>query len=448
MRPTLRSSALAASLLLAPLPVAAQLGSHNPLPLPRATVVIQNARIVPVSGPVIPRGSVVIAEGRIAAVGETVTVPAGARVIDGTGLSVYPGMMDAGTTMGLNEIPQGANATMDATETGSWNPNAMALWGFNPHSAHIGVTRVVGITHVISRPTGSILAGTAALMNMAGATAPEMVVASRAAVAIELPRAGGGGGFGGGGGGFGGGGGGGPDAARRIAAQRDSLKTILADARAYGQAVDAAARDRTLPRPRHDVVLASLVPLVRGEVPALLPADRAVDIRDAVEFAREQHLRPIILGGRDAWQITDFLKQHDVPVLLTGVMSLPAREDDPYDVNFSAPARLAAAGVRFAITSGNAGAEARNLPYVAGMAAAFDLSPEQALRAVTLSPAEIFGVGDRFGSITVGKVANLVVTTGDILEARTDTRYLFIDGREVPLGSRHTDLYDFFKGRK
>lgn len=431
-------------------PVAAQLGSHNPLPGPRGTYVIQNARIVPVRGAEIARGSVVIQDGRIAAVGATVTVPAGAQVIDATGLVVYPGMMDAATTMGLNEIPQGANATMDGTEVGNWNPNAMALWGFNPHSAHIGVTRVVGITHVVSAPTGSILAGTAAIMNMAGATAPEMAVRERAGVVIQLPRQGGGGGFGGGGGGgFGGGGGaGGADAARRIAAERDSLKAMLRDAAAYGAAHDAFGRDRTLPRPRQDRALAALVPLVRGEVPAILPAERASDIRDAVAFAREMNLRPIIVGGRDAWQIAEWLAAENVPVVLTGVMNLPSREDDPYDVNYSAPARLAQAGVRFAITSGSGGAETRNLPYVAGMAAAFDLPRDQALESVTLAPAEIFGIADQFGSIEVGKVANLVVTTGDLLEARTDTRYLFIDGRPVPLGSRHTDLYDFFRNRR
>lgn len=445
-RTTLSLVALA---LGAAVPATAQLGSHNPLPGPRGTYVIQNARIVPVNGAVIPRGSVVITNGRITAVGATVTVPAGAQVIDATGLHVYPGMMDAGTTMGLNEIPQGANATMDATETGSWNPNAMALWGFNPHSAHIGVTRVVGITHVVSRPTGSILAGTAAVMNLAGATAPEMAVLPRAAVVIELPRQGGGGFGGGGGGGFGGGGGGGgAEATRRIAAQRDSLKRMLRDAIAYGKAQDAYSADRTLPRPAQNVVLASLLPLVRGQVPVILPADRAVDIRDAVTFAQEMSLKPIILGGRDAWQITDFLKQHDVPILFAETMSLPPREDDPYDVNYAAAGKLAAAGVRFALTSGDGGAEARNLPYVAGMAAAFGLAPEAALRAVTLSPAEIFGVADRFGSIEVGKVANLVVTTGDMLEARTDTRYLFIDGRPVPLSTKHTELYDFFKVRK
>jgi imidazolonepropionase-like amidohydrolase len=211
--------------------------------------------------------------------------------------------------------------------------------------------------------------------------------------------------------------------------------------------MDAYAKDRALPRPRQDVVLAALVPAVRREMPVLFVADRANDIREAVAFAEEMKLKPIIVGGRDAWTIAPWLKQRDVPVLLGSVMDLPSREDDPYDVNFAAPSKLAAAGVRFALTSGDQGAEARNLPYTAGMAAAFGLSKEDALRAVTLWPAQILGVGDRFGSIEVGKVANLVVTTGDILEARTDTRYLFIDGRQVPLDTKHTDLNVKFKDR-
>lgn len=442
--PVKRLALLSVAAALVAAPVAAQLGSHNPLPGPRGTFAIQNARIVPVAGAVIERGTVIITDGRISAVGASVTVPAGAQIIDASGLSVYPGMMDAGTSMGLSEIGQGANATVDDSEVGSWNPNAMALWGFNPHSAHIGVTRVVGVTHVVSRPTGSVIAGTAALMNMAGATAPEMAVNDRAAVVIQYPRAGGGGGFGG----FGGGGGGGAGAAARVAAEKDSLKTILADARAYAKTLEAYAANSSLPRPKHDVVLAALVPLVNGSIPALMPADNATDIREAVEFAAAEKLRAIIVGGRDAWRVTDLLKEHNVPVLLTGVMSLPSSDDDPYDHNFTLPKKLRDAGVTFAITSGSGGAQARDLPYVAGMAASFGLDAADALRAVTLWPAEIFGVGDRFGSIEVGKAANLVVTTGDILEAQTDTRYLFIDGRPVGLSTRHSDLYDFFKGRR
>lgn len=422
----------------------AQLGSYNPEPGPRASVVIRNARIVPVRGEVIANGSLVIADGRIQAIGANVTTPAGAQVIDGTGLSVYPGMMDAGTTMGLSEIEQGANATLDDTETGRFNPNAQALWGINPHSAHIGVTRVVGITHVVSRPTGGLIGGQAALINLAGFTASGMAVVPRTAMVMQLPGQGGGGGFGGGG--FGGGGGAGNAAARTAAI--DSLKRMLDDAEAYGRAIDAAAKDATLPRPTTDIILAALVPVVRGELPVIFPAESQADIRAAVEFARERKLKPIIFGGRDAWRMTEFLKEHDTPVIFARTMSLPVRDDDPYDVHYTAPAKLAAAGVRFAIASGEPDPDVRNLPYVAGMAAAFGLDRDAALRAVTLSPAEIFGVADRLGSLEVGKMANLVVTDGDLLEARTTTRHLFIDGRNVPLGTKHSELYEMFKDRK
>jgi imidazolonepropionase-like amidohydrolase len=358
-------------------------------------------------------------------------------------------MMDAGTSIGLSEIPQGANATVDVAEVGSFNPNAQAMWGINPHSAHIGVTRVVGITHVLSSPSGGLISGQSAVINLAGWTAPDMTVVPKAALVVNLPRAG----FS-----FGRGGfqalmarinqGAESDPERLRERQLDSIRTILRDAEAYGRAVDAYDRDKTLPRPQHDVVLAALVPAVRGQMPVLFTAERASEIRAAVEFAREMKLKPVIVGGRDAWQVADILKQNDVPVILTTVMDLPSREDDPYDVNFSAPAKLHRAGVRFAITSGDAGAEARNLPYTAGMAAAFGLPKEAALRSVTLWPAQILGVGDRLGSIEVGKMANLVLTDGDLLEARTKARHLFIDGRPVPLSTKHEVLYETFKDRK
>jgi imidazolonepropionase-like amidohydrolase len=442
----IRFGSMAALAFCAALPARAQLGSFNPPPGPQKTFAITNAHIVPVSGPDIASGTVVISGGKIQAVGASVTVPAGAQVIDAKGLHVYPGMMDAGTSIGLSEIEQGANATVDISEVGSFNPNAMAYYGLNPHSAHIGVARVVGITHVVSRPNGGIVSGRAALVNLAGSTAPQMAVDRTIGMVIELPRAG-----------FGGRGRGGflaaqdaantQDVNRTRTRQLDSLRTLLRDADAYGKAMEAYAKDRSLPRPKQDVVLASLVPVVRGKMPVMMVADRATDIKEAVGFAEENKLRPIIMGGREAWQIASFLKDHDVPVVFAAVMELPSREDDPYDVNYSAPSKLAAGGVRFAITSGNGGSEVRTLPYNAGMAAAFGLSKEDALKSVTLWPAQIFGVADKFGSIEAGKVANLVVTDGDVLEARTNTKYLFIDGRMVPLDTKHTDLNDKFKDR-
>jgi len=159
-------------------------------------------------------------------------------------------------------------------------------------------------------------------------------------------------------------------------------------------------------------------------------------------------LKPIILGGDDAWKVVSLLKEKNVPVIITGILNLPLREDDPYDALYENAARLQQAGVRFCISTGNNGSGVRNLPFYAGMAAAFGLPKEEALKAVTLYPAQIMNVADRLGSIEVGKIANLVVTDGDLLETRTHIRRLFIDGRDVPLTSRHTELYDAFKNRK
>jgi imidazolonepropionase-like amidohydrolase len=434
------------AILLCASTAGAQLGSYNPMPGPRGTYAIRNAKIVTVSGAEIPQGTVVIgADGKIVAVGANVAVPAGAQTIDASGLTVYPGMMDAGTSMGLSEIGQGAAGTVDISETGSFNPNAQAIYGLNPHSAHVGVTRVVGITHVASLPTGGIISGQAAIVNLAGWTQPEMQVVPRAAVVINLPRSG-----------FAGRGfgafaaqqaGSTQDAQRARERQLDSLRQMLRDAEAYGNAIDAAERDRSVPRPNRDVVLASLVPAVRGQMSVIFTADRATDIRAAVNFAKEMKLKPIILGGGDAYQVVSFLRENNVPVILSEVMSLPRREDDPYDVNYSGPGKVQKAGVRFAISAGDQGAGVRDLPYVAGMASAFGLPKDEALKSVTLYPAQLMGVADKFGSIEVGKVANLVVTDGDLLEAKTNTKYLFIDGRPVPLGTKHTELYETFKDR-
>ncbi len=435
------SAFITATALCSTLPLAAQLGSFNPAPGPQETIAIRNAHIFPVASAPITGGTVLISGGKITAVGTNVTIPAGAKIIDATGLSVYPGMTDAGTSIGLAEITEGANATVDDAEVGNYNPNVQAFFGIDPHSAHIGVTRVVGITNVVSSPSSGVLSGQAAFLNLAGDTPPQMAVVPRVGMVVNLPGAGGG--RGGGGGGFGGRGGGGGNSTAAL----DSLKTLLHDAEAYGTAQDAWAKDKTLPRPKSDVVLASLAPMLRGQMLAIFNAETSASIREAVAFAKEFHLKPVIMGGRDALKVADLLKQNDVPVIWKHTLDLPSGADAPYDENYSMPAKLVEAGVRFAIASGEPNPDVRNLPYDAGMAAAFGLSKDDALKSVTLWPAQIFGLGDKLGSIEVGKMANLVVTTGDMLEARIDTKYLIIDGRMVPLDTKHTALNAEFKDR-
>jgi imidazolonepropionase-like amidohydrolase len=408
---------------------------------------IVGARIVTVSGGVIENGTVVIQNGKITAVGPGTTVPAGVERIEGRGLSVFPGMIDAATGLGLAEIGQGANATVDIAEVGSNNAHAKAITAINPHTSHVNVTRVNGITTVMSAPAGGLIAGQGAVVNLNGSTQAEMAVEGTAALVINFPRiAAGGGGFGG----FGGGGGQPVDfaeAIRRRDTQVDELKKTFTKALNHARAMEAYAKDKSLPAPSTDLALEALVPYVRGEKPIVFTAERERDIRAIARFVGEMKVKGIIVGGQEAWRAADVLKQNNIPVIYTNIYSLPVREDDPYDYLFEAPSKLQQAGVRFAISTGDQGAEARDLPYQAGLAGAYGLSRDEALKSVTLYPAQILGVADRMGSIEVGKMANVVVADGDILDPRTNIRYMFINGRLIPLTSRHTELFDSFKER-
>ncbi|MGB7924054.1 MAG: amidohydrolase family protein, partial [Pyrinomonadaceae bacterium] len=309
------------------------------------------------------------------------------------------------------------------------------------------VTRAAGVTSVVTMPRGGLISGQAALINLDGTTPDEMSVIPSAALVINFPRVStttpGGSIFA-------------PpqpvnlgDAITTRDKQVDQLRKLLRDAEAYGRAHDAYARDPRLPRPDENVVLASLVAVVRGTTPVIIRADRETEVRAAIRFCDEMRLqRPIIMGGDEAWKVAALLKERDASVILAGVLRLPLREDDFYDTLYENAAKLRQAGVRFCISTGDTGAHVRDLPYHAGMASAFGLPRDEALKAVTLYPAQIMGAADRLGSIEPGKTANLVVTDGDLLEARTHVRYLFIKGRQLPLTSRHTELYEQFKDRK
>ncbi len=193
------------------------------------------------------------------------------------------------------------------------------------------------------------------------------------------------------------------------------------------------------------MTMEALAPAAQGTVPVVIRADDEDDIRGAVAFAEERGLKLILAGGLEAWRCADLLKQKDVPVLLS-VLRLPRRDSDPYDAAYGNAALLQKAGVRFAIVSDD-DEFARNLPYQAAMARAYGLSAADALRAITLSPAEILGVAERMGSISAGKDANLVLATGDIMDARTSVTAVFIDGVAQSLETRHTRLYEKFKDR-
>ncbi len=409
------------------------------------TFAITNARIVTVSGVVIENGTIVIQNGKIAAVGVNASIPSGAQTIDGKGLSVYPGMIDAGTNLGLAEITLGVPGSVDLAETGDMNANAKAILGINPHSTHINVTRVNGITSVLSVPAGGVVSGQAAIINLNGSTQAEMTVVPTFGLVINFPRISTFGGFNPGAGAQ-------PIDFNESIKQRDKrtddLRKLFRDAENYAKVQDAYTRDKSLPYPTTDLKMAAMTAYARGEKPVIFRAERERDIRNVINFVREMKIKAIILGGQEAWKAASELQQNNIAVIYTNIYNLPVRDDDAYDYLFEAPAKLQKAGVRFAISSGNDGPEIRDLPYHAGLAAAYGLPKDEALKAVTLYPAQILGISDRFGSIETGKIANIVVADGDILEPRTNVKYLFIGGRMLPLTSRHTKLFEQFKDRK
>lgn len=405
------------------------------------TYAIRNARIVTVTGPVIENGTIVISGGRITAVGSNVSVPPGAKTIDGTNLSVYPGMIDSGTVLGLTEISS-ASGTVDTSEIGDNNANIRVDVAIHPDSSHIPVTRVNGITTVLTEPRGGAISGQSALINLDGWVPKDMVLKSPVAMHMNWP--------GGQGGGF--------DFAfaqqqrsitelrREQERQVESVRKILRNAKAYGDAKDARTRDASLPRLETDLKLEALIPVVRNLMPVVINAQTERDIKSAIAFADEMKIKMILSGATEAYKVADQLRAKGIPVIVGPVLRMPVKEDDPYDAAFANAGILHKAGVKIAFQTLDS-AHVRDLPYHAAMAAAFGLPKEEALKAVTIYPAEIFGVADRIGSIEQGKIANIIVTTGDPLEIRTEVKYLFINGRQISLTSRHTELYEKYKSR-
>jgi imidazolonepropionase-like amidohydrolase len=410
-----------------------------------AVYAIRNAKIVTVTGATIEKGTVVIRDGKIAEVGATVRVPADAKVIDATGLSVYPGLINSNTILGLSEVGA-VEMTIDTTELGDFKPNMKALTAVNPHSEHIPVARMNGVTTVLTCPQGGIISGQCALINADGWTPQQMAVKSSAAMAVNYPTLG-----------FGGGRGGAAFFAQVLGApgdaqrqQRDrqveALKKKIEDAQAYLKAKEAAAADKSIPARPVDLGLEAMIPVIKGEVPVRITANRANDIKAAVEFAAQYKLKVIINGGDEAIKVAALLKEKNVPVILGDVIDLPGSEDAPYDEAYARPAELHKAGVKFALSSNDI-QHLRLLPYHAGTAAAFGLPKDEALKAVTIYPAQIFGVDKLIGSIEVGKAATLIVTDGDPLEYRTKIKYMFINGKQAELTNKHTRLNDKFKDR-
>lgn len=403
------------------------------------TFALTNARIETVTRGVIERGTVVLRDGVIEAVGADVQPPADAEVLDAAGLTVYPGFLDGGTRLGLQEI--GAiPETQDTDEIGEITPQMRALTAVNPNSVHVPVTRVAGVTTVLTVPQGGLFPGTAALVNLHGYT-PAQMFAGFEGVALNFPAT----------------------VRRGFGDQRtdEELEKQLKEAmerldETWRQAVlfariDSAATAEGRPRaPYYQPEMEALLPVVQGRVPLLVEVDKAEDILRALEWIEENGVTAVLTGVAEGWRVADRIAEAGLPVVTGPVLALPTRLSDRYARGYENAALLHQAGVPVALRTQEA-ENIRNLPFNAGFAVAYGrdhgFDRQAALEAITITPARIFGVDRRLGSIEVGKSATLFAADGDPFEPKTRVVHLFIDGYHIPIESRQTHLYEEFLDR-
>jgi imidazolonepropionase-like amidohydrolase len=393
-------------------------------------IAIANATIHSVSGPVTSGGTIVFEKGKITALGKDVAIPADAEKIDAAGKHVYPGLFDGLTDLGLVEI-NSIRATIDGQEIGQLNPNVRALVAVNPDSEIIPVTRSNGVLLALTAPYGGLISGRSAVIQMDGWTYEDLALAGDAALHIQWPQ------YGGGGRGRRGGAPPEEGAASRAEQAITQIRQALADARAYGSARKA---NPNLPR---DARWESLQDVLSGKLPVVIHADDVRQMTSAVAFAQQEKLKLILAGGYDARQCLSLLEKYDVPIILGGTYRLPRRRGDAYDAAYELPAALQQAGIRYCIgTQGRFGASnVRNLPYHAAAAIGFGLPADEALKAITLYPAQILGVANRVGSLEAGKDATLFIADGDALDTPTQVTAAWIQGRKVELNDRHKRLF-------
>jgi imidazolonepropionase-like amidohydrolase len=388
---------------------------------------IVGAEVHVVASPSIPTATVLIRDGRIAAVGVDIAVPEGVPVFDATGKVVTPGLFDPASSIGLVEVSL-VSQTRDQTMADEDDPIAAAFDprdALNPRSTLIPYNRVYGLTTTATGPRGGLISGRAAVIDLAGETVEEMVVEPVAAILATLGEAG----------------------AERAGGSRGEaalrLRETLEDARFWAENRAAFRRGQTRPVSESRLDLEALQPVLDRSIPLVVAAHRASDIRAVLRIARDFRIRPVILGGAEAWMVADELARAEVPVILKPLMSLP-RAFERLGSRFDNAKILADAGVSIAFSAFE-NHRAHGLLHEAGNATRFGLSRDAAIEAITLAPSKIYGVDDRYGTLEPGKVANVVIWTGDPLELSSRAEAVLIRGRIVPDWSRSKELLQRYR---
>jgi imidazolonepropionase-like amidohydrolase len=426
------------------------------------TFFIRGVDVYPVTGAEMKGVSVLVQDGKIADIGARLVAPKGIKIIDGKGLRLYPGMIDSSTELGLSEV-SAERVSVDTGELGEFMPQLKALSAVNPESAHFPVVRANGITSVMTFPASGgrggrggggsqYISGQAALIHMDGWTWEDMEVNRSAAMHLLFPAIASRGGRGGlanvdfadeiallfGGG----------SAAGTYTEAKRNYETQVAKLTEFFDNVRHYQKERTanLPGFKRDLRYEAMLPVLEGKVPVAVPAGRERAIHDAIAFAEKEHIKIVILAPQELGKEGPELKAKNIPVILGRTEALPENQDAPYDYAESLPAEFYKAGVKIAFGTFN-NEFSRNLPYNAARAVAYGLPYDAALKAVTINAAEIWGAGDKMGSIEKGKWADLMLTTGDPLEVPTQIKMMFIKGKEVDLTNKQTKLYDKYLAR-
>ena len=405
---------------------------------PRKVIAISGGRLLTVSHGTIENGVLLISDGKITAVGEAdkVSIPAGAEIVDAHGLTVYPGLIDPESNFGLTEVSADQNSNDLAEPSDEIMPHMHVADAFHAETELIPVARLNGITNAVVAPaTSDTIAGQDIFIQLYGADRDQMILGRDVALAMnygaDQRRRGGRGGkteY--------------PSTRMGLITQ---LRQTFLDVQDYQARRDAAAKkdDKAFKR---DLKLEALIPYLKGERPVVIGVYEAYDVEVIMGLANEFHLKVILNHVTHSQEILDKIAAYKVPVIIGSIYDFPSA-NERYDAVFTLPAELAKRGVKIAISSADAGGpasshSARNLPYAAGFAVAYGLPYDEALKAITLNVAEMFGFGDKLGSLDVGKWANIVLSNGDPLDVRTDVKQVYIQGVAVPMVSRQTKLRD------
>jgi imidazolonepropionase-like amidohydrolase len=415
-------------LFAAPVLNAQVVGKHE-----KGTFLFKNATIETVTKGTV-KGDLLVEDGKITAIGTNIAAPANAKVVDCTDQFIYPGFIDGGTQLGLIEVGS-VSLTQDANEIGDIIPYMDALTAVNPNSVAIPVTRVGGVTTVISQPSGGIFPGQSSLINLVGYT-PDRMYAGFKAVRMSYPSSGARGRW---------------DRRSEEDRKKDEEKKLKQitdlweETRLFAKVKAAKEKDPSV-KLNYNPSLEAMIPIVMGEMPLMIEVNRDADILSALRWIKKNEVNAILTGVAEGWRVADSIAAANIPVITGPVINIPSRGSDRYDRAYANAGLMHKAGVTVALRS-NDTENVRDLPFHAGFAVAYGMDKQAALEAITITPATIMGLGDEIGSLEVGKVATLFICDGDPFETKTQISKVVIDGWDIPMDSRHIQLYNEFLNR-